>query len=344
MPPGRLTLNKSQLTFRGEVMLNSILMDIAENIVSRDEHCVSREQSAALIPHNSDQVMDLLSYANKIRQRFKQQKIFKCGIVNAKSGLCSEDCAFCAQSAHHQCPIDVYPLRGRAELIDTGLGFCQAGVNHYSIVTSGSSLSGGEIDTVCRAAETLRKKTDMKLCASLGLLDESSARRLKAAGVSRYHHNLETARSYFDQICTTHDYDDDLATLQAVRAAGMEICSGGIFGLGESWEQRLEMAFMLRELEVDSIPINFLNPIQGTRLGHRSVLPPLEALACIALFRFIHPRRDITICGGREITLKEFQSWLFFAGANGLMVGHYLTTRGRSIAADLEMIADLGLH
>jgi biotin synthase len=324
-------------------MFNSTVMTIAEKIVASDDWCIPREQAVALIPDSSEQVMELLICANRIRQWFKHHKIFKCGIVNAKSGRCPEDCAFCAQSAHHRCRIEVYPLRKSEELIETGLRLYAAGVNRFSIVTSGTALNGDEMDTVCRAAEALRKKSDMKLCASLGLLSEANARKLMAAGIARYHHNIETARSHFDQICTTHDFDDDIATLQAARAAGLEICSGGIFGMGESWEQRVEMALLLREMDVDAIPINFLNPIQGTPLGNRIPMPPFEALACIALFRMIHPRREITICGGREKTLKDFQSWLFFAGANGLMIGNYLTTQGRSIADDLEMIADLGL-
>lgn len=324
-------------------MFNAAQMNIAEKIAANVDWCISREQAVALIPENSEQVMEMLICANRIRRQFKQRKIFKCGIVNAKSGRCPENCAFCAQSAHHRCRIEVYPLRSSAELIETGLRLHAAGVNRYSIVTSGTALNKDEIDTVCRAAEALRKQSDVKLCASLGLLAEADARKLKAAGIKRYHHNIETARSHFDQICTTHSYDDDLATLQAVRAAGLEICSGGIFGMGENWEQRVEMALLLREMDVDAIPINFLNPIPGTRLGHRTPMLPLEALACIALFRIIHPRREITICGGREKTLKDFQSWLFFAGANGLMIGNYLTTKGRSIADDLEMIADLDL-
>jgi len=323
-------------------MLNATIMNTAAKITTSDNWCISREQSLALVPNRPEEIMDLLSCANKIRQRFKQQQMFKCGIVNAKSGLCAEDCAFCAQSVHHQCRIEVYPLWDSTELIEAGLRLATAGVNHYSIVTSGTALNADEIDTVCRAAETLRKKTDMKLCASLGLLTEAAARKLRAAGIMRYHHNIETARSHFDQICTTHHFAEDLDTLQAAKAAGLEICSGGIFGMGESWEQRVEMAMILREMDVDTIPINFLNPIEGTRLGGRKTMPPLEALACIALFRFIHPRRDITICGGREITLKDLQSWVFFAGANGLMIGNYLTTKGRSIPVDLEMIADLG--
>jgi biotin synthase len=325
-------------------MFNSTILNIAEKIATYDDWRISRDQALALIPENPEAAMDLISCANKIRQWFKQQQIFKCGIVNAKSGRCPEDCAFCAQSAHHQSPIPVYALRGVDELVQSGLRLAAAGANNYSMVTSGTALDDSEIDTVCRAAEILSAKSDLRVCASLGMLTERSARKLRAAGVSRYHHNLETAHSHFEQICTTHEYEEDIQTVLTAKTAGLEVCSGGIFGMGESWEQRVELAFLLKELDVDAIPINFLNPIEGTRLAQRPLLPPLEALACIALFRFIHPRKEITVCGGREVTLQDFQSWVFFAGANGLMVGNYLTTQGRNIEADLEMIANMGLN
>lgn len=325
-------------------MFNSTLINFAERIATFDDWRISYDQARTLIPNNPDQIFDLMTCANKIRQWFKRQVVFNCGIVNAKSGRCAEDCAFCAQSAHHQSQVAVYPLQCADDLINAGLRLAAAGATHYSVVTSGTQLNASELDVVCRVAESLRQNTNLHLCVSLGMLTRQSAVKLKASGVTRYHHNLETARSYFDQICTTHNYDEDVETILTAKAAGLEVCSGGIFGMGESWEQRLELAFILRELNVDAIPINFLNPIEGTRLARQPLLNPLEALACIALFRFVHPRKDITICGGREKTLKDFQSWVFFAGANGLMVGNYLTTLGRDTEMDLEMIAQLGLR
>jgi biotin synthase len=169
------------------------------------------------------------------------------------------------------------------------------------------------------------------------------AQSLCQSGVSNYHHNLETARSHFNQICTTHSYDDDIQTLILAQKAGMRVCSGGIMGLGESWSQRIEMATALKELDVDSIPINFLNPIAGTPFEQRPLISPMTALKCIALFRIVNPEKDIVVCGGREVTLKDFQSWVFLAGASGLMVGNYLTTCGRNIEIDMEMIAQQGL-
>lgn len=324
-------------------MFDPTVMDIARKITTMDDWCISHDQARSLIPDHPDRIIDLITCANKIRQRFKGRLVFNCGIVNAKSGRCAEDCAFCAQSAHHQGRAEVYTLRSADELIEAGLRLAAAGATHYAMVTSGTQLNSRELAVVCRAAETLREATDLHLCASLGMLTQQSASQLKACGITRYHHNLETARSYFDHICTTHSYDADVETILSAKTAGLEVCSGGIFGMGESWAQRLELAFTLRELNVDAIPVNFLNPIAGTPLAGQSLMNPLDALACIALFRFIHPRRDITICGGREKTLKDFQSWIFYSGANGLMVGNYLTTQGRDTKMDLEMIAQLGL-
>lgn len=324
-------------------MLKSTIMDIAERTTMSDDWRISFDQALELVPEDAVTALDLIICANKLRQWFKPQEVFRCGIINAKSGRCAEDCAFCSQSAHHDANVETYELLSVDQLVGPALRLADAGATHYGIVTSGTALDAQEIDTVCRAAEVLRARSGLRLCASLGMLSERSARKLKSAGITRYHHNLETARSHFDRVCTTHDYEQMVATILAAESAGLEVCSGGIFGMGESWSQRVELAFTLRELDVDSVPVNFLNPIPGTRLEHQPLLLPLEALACIALFRFILPRSDITVCGGREITLNAFQSWVFLAGANGLMVGNYLTTKGRRIEMDMEMITQLGL-
>lgn len=324
-------------------MFNQVFVDLADKIVREDME-ITRKQALELAHAGPDLTMDVIALAGKIRQRSMQTGVFKCAIINAKSGMCPEDCAFCAQSAHHQTEVQTYALLDADALERTGLDMAAAGATNYSIVTSGTNLTDSEIDTVCRVAHNLKRKTDLTLCASVGLLTARSARQLKAAGIARYHHNLETARSHFETICTTHDYDDDIETIHLAQQAGLAVCSGGIFGMGENWEQRVELAFTLRALDVDSVPINFLNPISGTRLEDQPLLPPMEALKCIALYRFVHPKRDITVCGGREATLKDFQSWIFAAGANGVMVGNYLTTKGRSIDSDLEVIAAMGLE
>jgi biotin synthase len=326
----------------GGAVFNQAFIHMARGIIQKNEG-ISREQALELSTADADQTLDLIACAEKIRRHFRPGPVFKCAIINAKSGLCAEDCAFCAQSAHNHTGAEVYDLLGADQLEAEGLKAAASGATNFSVVTSGTALTDKDLETVCRVARRLKTQTSLTLCVSPGMLDPNAARKLKAAGVTRYHHNLETARSYFDAICSTHDYDDDIHSLQAAKAAGLVVCSGGIFGMGESWSQRVELAFTLKELDVDSVPINFLNPIKGTRLQDRPLLPPLEALKAIALYRFIHPRKDIPVCGGREVTLGDFQSWIFAAGANGLMVGNYLTTRGRNMEADTAMIRELGL-
>ncbi len=324
-------------------MFSKRLIRITENVLKDINNSISYEEACELAALPDDNTIDLIMCANKIRNKYRKNKVFTCSIINAKSGFCSEDCAFCAQSAHHKTEIDTYPLLSEEELIDDAIRMHEAGAMRYSIVTSGYMLEDKEIETISRAANIIKKKTGLSICVSLGMLTEPMIRQLKEDGVSTCHHNLETARSYFDQICTTHDYDEDIETIKLAKSAGLKVCSGGILGLGETGEQRIELAFTLKELDVDSIPINFLNPIPGTRMESRQLLLPTEALKSIALFRFINPEKDMTICGGREITLRDYQSWVFIAGANGLMVGNYLTTQGRSIKMDMDMIKEMGL-
>ena len=304
-------------------------------------HAVSYEEVCECIlrPHET---VDWLLSAHKIRNKYKNH-LFTCSIINAKSGLCSEDCAFCAQSVYHNTEIVTYPLLSIDELVDNAIRMHEAGATKFSMVTSGYALNDHEIEAICTATILIKKQTDLSLCASLGILTEPSLLQLKESGVTTYHHNLETAGSNFDQICTTHAYDEDIETVRLAQSAGLRVCSGGIFGLGETWEQRVELAFTLRDLNVDSIPINFLNPIPGTRLENRPLLTPMEALQCIALVRLINPEKDITIGGGREVTLRDYQSWVFMAGANGLMVGNYLTTQGRSIPMDIDLMREMEL-
>ncbi len=287
---------------------------------------------------------DVLWLGDKLRDAFKGREVFTCSIINAKSGHCSQDCAFCAQSSYHRTSIRTYPLLSIDHMVREGIKREEEGATYYSFVTSGNMLSLREMEDICEAAARLRQRTNLRLCASLGQLDRERASLLKEAGFSRYHHNLETSESFFPSICTTHSYREDLHTLEVARSAGLEVCSGGIMGLGEEWSHRVELGCTLRDMEVESIPINFLNPIPGTRLESRGLLPPLDALKCIFLFRLLNPSKDITICGGREITLGDLQALVFFAGANGLMIGNYLTTQGRDVSMDMSLIRTLGLE
>ena len=324
-------------------MFNGNLISMSETIMENDGFRISYEEACRLAALPEGDTIDLIMYAGKIRHRYKGNRIVACSITNAKSGLCTEDCAFCAQSAHHETGIEPHPLLSAQKMLADARYLCEGGATEFSMVTSGYALTDQEMETIGRAVDMIKEKTDLILCSSLGILTEARAKQLMESGVSAYHHNLETARSYFDKICTTHDYEDDVQTVRVAKAAGLKVCCGGILGLGETWAQRVELAMTLRDLDVDSIPINFLNPIPGTRMAERPLLSPMEALKCIALFRFINPRKDITICGGREITLRDLQSWIFAAGANGLLVGNYLTTEGRDIKSDMDMIRDLGL-
>jgi biotin synthase len=291
-----------------------------------------------------DSLLPLLFHgACRIRDQFNGREIKLCAIVNAKSGRCPEDCTFCAQSAHHKTQIETYPLMAPEDILRKAREAEAMGAKHFSIVTSGTSVKGKDLEKVLKTLLLLKKETGLYLCGSLGIITQNTADRLKESGLSRYHHNLETAPSYFSEICTTHAYEDDLNTLIHAREAGLEVCSGGIFGLGESPEQRLELAFTLKRAEIDSVALNFLNPVPGTPLQESTPLRPLKLLKSVALFRFILPKKDIRICGGREYGLRDLHPFVLWAGANGIMIGNYLTTKGRDYRADLQMIQDLGL-
>lgn len=290
-----------------------------------------------------EHTLDLLAVA-RLAASAAGRAPFTCGIVNAKSGRCAENCAFCAQSAHHRAAPPVYPLLDGDILLRRAEALAEAGAARFGIVTSGTALSPAEFDTLCASLERLRRAVPLGLCGSLGMLTPEAAHRLKQAGLSRFHHNLETAASHFAAVCTTHTYADDLATLAAARNAGLELCCGGIFGLGESPDQRVEFSLTLAAQNVDCIPVNFLNPIPGTPLEHQPRLAPDEALRTLAVLRLMHPGRDIVVCGGRGAALGEWDSWVFAAGANGIMTGDYLTTPGSPFARDGRMLAALGMR
>jgi biotin synthase len=304
------------------------------------DHSTALQLAAA----REDDLHALFLAASRIRRHYFGDTVSLCSIINAKSGRCPENCSFCAQSAHHRTDAPVYPLKSVSEMVQAAEVAARQGATCFGIVTSGTAISSGdELDRLCETLQRIGRETAITPSCSLGILDEGTASRLKAAGMKTYHHNLETARSFFPSICSSHDYEDDVATVRAAKRAGLYVCSGGIFGLGETMAQRIELAMTLRELDVDSIPVNFLNPVPGTPLADADNLTPLECLQTIALFRFILPRRKITVCGGRERNLRDLQSWIFLAGASGTMIGDFLTTSGRPVASDLQMVKDLGL-
>ncbi len=304
---------------------------------------ITPAEALGLVQPETRNLSALFHASDTLRQKAKGSTVFLCSIINARSGKCSENCAFCSQSSFHDTQIPIYPLLSTEEMVAKALDMEKQGATHYSIVTSGHSLGDADIDAICRAVEIIRTQTALTVCGSLGMLSEKSAKRLISSGMTRYHHNLETARSHFPNICTTHSYEEDIETIRTAADNGFKVCSGGIFGLGESWQQRVELCFTLKDLPVDTVPVNFLNPVKGTRLEHMPLVSPMDALACIALVRLTNPHRGVTVCGGREVTLRDFQSWVYLAGADGLMIGNYLTTSGRDAAMDINMTRDAGL-
>lgn len=304
---------------------------------------VSREEAISLSSVPAEDVFDLFSAANRIRGRFRGKVIDICAIINAKSGGCPEDCSYCAQSSRSSSDTPVFPLIGKGQVLEKAAEAKHGGARRFCIVTSGRKVSDAEIRQIADMISGVRA-LGLLPCATLGLLGKDELLFLKDSGLERFHHNIETSERYFPEICTTHTYSDKLKTIAAVTSAGLSLCSGGIFGLGETWQDRIDMGIALREIGPDSVPLNFLIPISGTRLGSIGRLGPFEALRIVSLFRFLLPDKEIRICGGRMQTLGEFNSFIFFAGADGLLSGNYLTTTGRSFEDDASLIAKYGLE
>jgi biotin synthase len=286
-----------------------------------------------------------LAKAGRVRERRSGRQVSFCVIINAKSGMCSEDCAFCSQSARAASRVPHYPLLPREELVDAAEQAAAAGASRFSLVTAGRGiLSPRDQSAVLAAVAAIKEAVPIRVCASLGIVDRGFLDELKAAGLYRFHHNLETAESFFPSICTTHTFSERVATIEAAKEAGLSVCAGGIFGLGETLAQRWEMAQILRNLSVDAIPLNFLHPLPGTPLAQRPMVAPWEALKIVMAFRLCFPDRSLIICGGRQMTLRSLAPLIFAAGADALMTGDYLTTKGRMPDEDRQMLADLGLE
>ncbi len=302
-----------------------------------------RDEAAELtqVPH--DDLHDLFYWANRIRRHFVGDEVKLCSIVAGKVGACSEDCSYCSQSRHYTTHVTPSKLTVDEMLAATDEAVA-GGAGHFGIVNSGRGPTESELDWLEDYYKRTVERGHVTPCATLGELTEDQAARLVEMGVKRINHNLETSKRHFDSIISTHSYDDRVKTIRIAKQAGLSICAGGIFGLGEDWRDRLDMAFELRELGADVVPINFLNAIQGTPMhGRVDPLPPMEALQIIAVYRFILPDRDLKIAGGRDTILRDLQSWIFHAGANSVMIGNYLTTFGRPSEQDHQMLRDLGL-
>ncbi|QGJ72369.1 Biotin synthase [Planctomycetales bacterium 10988] len=313
--------------------------DLAARVLTG--HAITKEEGLAILGCPDEELLDLMSAAFKIRHHHFGKHVQLYFLMNAKSGLCPEDCGYCSQSKISDAEIPKYNLLNKQKLLDGARVAAERQSKTYCIVISARGPSDREMRAVTEIVPQIKEKYDLKICACLGLLNDEQAAQLKACGVDRVNHNLNTSEEFYQTICSTHTYQDRVATLDAVREAGMEMCSGGIVGMGEKPEDVVNMAFELRDLGVHSIPVNFLNPIEGTPLSEEGKLTPRQCLKTLALFRFANPDREIRIAGGREIHLRSLQPLGMYA-ANSLFVGDYLTTKGQPPEADYEMLEDLG--
>lgn len=319
------------------------ITDLAQQVLAGEPLTREQARELATVDIDSEAIYDLFYWANKIRIRFVGKHVKFCSIVTGKVGACSEDCGFCAQSKHYK--THVTPSKMTVEEMEQAADEAQAnGASSFGIVNSGRGPTDGELDWMEPFFRKTAEEGRIRPCATLGELRPDQAQRLREMGVERINHNLETSRRHFGNVVSTHTYEDRLRTLKAAKEAGLSLCSGGIFGLGEGWEDRIDVALELRDIGADVVPINFLNAIQGTPMyGTTEPLEPMEALKIIAVFRFLLPDRELKIAGGREKILRDMQSWIFFAGGSSFLIGNYLTTFGRTPKDDHRMLRDLGV-
>lgn len=314
---------------------------LANKAVNKEE--LAWEEALCVLAADDDEILPLMQAAFQVRKHFFGKKVKLNMILNAKSGLCPEDCGYCSQSIVSTAPVAKYTLLDKETLLAGAREALNRKAGTYCIVASGRGPTEKELGQVIDAVREIRDTMPLKICACLGILNDSQAARLKEAGVHRYNHNLNTSRANYGNITTTHNYDQRVETVDTVKRAGMSPCSGVIIGMGESDEEIVDMAYALRELDADSIPINFLNAIPGTPLANFDRTAALKGLKVLALFRFLCPDKEIRVAGGREINLRTLQPLALFA-ANSLFVGDYLTTPGQEITTDHQMIEDLGFE
>jgi biotin synthase len=322
--------------------MSSPALQVAEHALLGERRPLTRDEVGAVAALPLDQLPDLIALAHQVRLAYCGPEVELESLINAKSGACPEDCAFCSQSVKFDTNVDVYPFLDVDEIVDAARATRAAGATQFCIVVAVRGPSERLLDKVIEAVDAVHDQTGLEIACSLGLLEPPQAERLAAAGVRRYNHNLETCREVFPTICTTHTYDDRVATARLATDAGMELCCGGILGMGETLEQRIDFAFELAELEPCEVPINFLLP-SGTPLGERRLITPREALQSIAVFRLVLPGAWLRLAGGREYVLGELQGMGLLAGANALIVGNYLTTGGRAPEEDHALLEALGM-
>lgn len=322
--------------------MKEFIRDIEKRVLAKESITFDEAMKLSNIEAKED-IEQLCKSATNIREFFCGREIDLCTIMNAKSGRCSEDCKFCAQSAHYKTKVEVYGLVSKEAALKLAKENESEGVNRFSLVTSGRGITGSDFEKVLDIYEELNKEVKMDLCASLGILGYEEFLKLREKGITMYHHNLETSRECYEKICTTHSYDERIDTINSAKKAGMVVCSGGIIGLGESLEDRVKLAFQLKDLEVKSIPINVLNPVKGTPLENAKSLSQEEILKTIAIFRLVNPEALIRLAGGRNL-IDEFGKNCFNAGANATITGNYLTTSGNKICDDKEMVRELKLE
>ncbi len=315
---------------------------ILDNVLAGKE--LGFDEAGILLAAGRDEMPFLMHAADTVRRRTCGNSMDLCSLINAKSGLCSEDCKFCSQSSRYKTGCKVYPLVSVEKMVRAAKAARHAGAHNFCIVISGEGPTRKEFDKIKKAVARINKEVGIKVDCSLGSLEIGMVKELKGLGIDRYNHNLETSQDFYKNICTTHPYENRLSMVGMLKDVGLEPCCGGIIGLGETPEERLKLAFSLKELGIKCVPINILNPRKDTPLEHVEPLSPIETIKTIAIFRLVLPRAIIKVAGGREYGLRDLQSMAFSAGANGMIIGGYLTTEGRSVAEDLQMARDLGFE
>jgi len=316
-----------------------MIRDILDAVLGGKE--LRFEDARRLLTAGRDEAPFLMHTADTIRRRFCGNRMDLCSLINAKSGLCSEDCKFCAQSSRYKTNCKTYPLVSIERIVSSAKDAKRAGATNFCIVISGEGPSRKEFDKIKKAIIRINKEVRIKVDCSLGSLPIGMVRQLKELGIARYNHNLETSEDFYKDICTTHPYKNRLSMVRMLKDVGLDACCGGIIGLGESLEERVKLMFRLKELDIRCVPVNILNPRKGTPLENIEALSPIEILKTIAVFRLVLPTSIIKVAGGREYGLRDFQAMAFSGGANGMIIGGYLTTKGRSVKEDLQMVKDL---